>query len=90
MTLQGLITAYNSVAPVSTAEGVSRAIEWFYIVEVYTLENPEEVPNGNSVIFACEEYARNTQVKSTDYDTINNNLYHVRCMIDAIIQQTAT
>ena len=86
MTLNGLMTLYNAIAPVSTSAGVSSAIEWLYEVEVYAMEHREEVPNANSIIFACEDFANKTPVLSTDYTTLNNNLYHVRSMIYAVIQ----
>ena len=76
MTLNELMTAYNSIVPVSTGAGVSSAIEWLYEVEVYAMEHPEEVPNANSIIFACEDFANKTPVASTDYTTLNNNMYH--------------
>lgn len=89
MTISELITMYNNTVnpPVSTTEGVSQAIRWFNIVEVFALENPEEVPNGNTLIFACEESARNADINSTDYDKLNNDLVHVHAMLYAITQQ---
>lgn len=90
MTIAQLLLMYNNTVnpPVSTAEGVSNAIRWFNIVEVFALENPEEVPNGNTVIFACEESARNANIYETDYDKLNNDLVHVHAMLYAITQQT--
>lgn len=88
ITIQDLLTAYSGFAPVSTAEGVSNAISWFNIVEVYALMNGETTPNANTIIFACEESARNTEVMDTDYAKVNNYLYHIRCMLYAITQQT--
>lgn len=90
MTIAELLLMYSNTVnpPVSTAEGVSQAIRWFNIVEVFALENPEEVPNGNTVIFACEESARNTNIYSTDYDKLNNDLVHVHAMLYAITQQS--
>lgn len=89
MTISELITMYNNTVnpPVSTAEGISQAIRWFNIVEVFALENPEEVPNGNTLIFACEESARNADINSTNYDKLNNDLVHVHAMLYAITQQ---
>lgn len=89
MTIAQLLLMYNNTVnpPVSTAEGVSNAIRWFNIVEVFALENPEEVPNGNTVIFACEESARNANIYDTYYDKLNNDLVHVHAMLYAITQQ---
>lgn len=87
ITIQTLLNMYNSIAPVSTAEGVSNAINWFNTVEVFCLENPEDVPNGNTIIFYCEECARNTKVADTDYTKVNNYLFHVYSMLYAITQQ---
>ena len=90
MTLNGLMTLYNAIVPVNTSAGVSSAIEWLYEVEVYAMEHPEEVPNANSIIFACEDFANNTPVASTDYTTLNNKMFHVRSMIYAVIQNQPT
>ncbi len=89
MTIAQLLLMYQNTVnpPVSTAEGVSQAIRWFNIVEVFALENPEEVPNGNTVIFACEESARNADINATNYDRLNNDLVHVHAMLYAITQQ---
>ena len=89
MTIAELLLMYNNTVnpPVSTAEGVSQSIRWFNIVEVYALEHPEEVPNGNTVIFACEESARNADIHDTNYDKLNNDLVHVQAMLYAITQQ---
>lgn len=89
MTISQLLAMYNNTVnpPISTAEGVSQAIRWFNIVEVFALENPEEVPNGNTLIFACEESARNADINSTNYDKLNNDLIHVHAMLYAITQQ---
>lgn len=90
MTIAQLLLIYNNTVnpPVSTTEGVSLAIRWFNVVEVFALEHPEEVPNGNTVIFACEESARNADIYSTNYDSLNNDLVHVHAMLLAITQQT--
>lgn len=89
MTIAQLLLMYNNTVnpPVSTAEGVSKAITWFNIVEVFALETPEEVPNGNTIIFACEESARNADIINPDYDEVNNDLVHVHAMLYAITQQ---
>ena len=89
MTIAQLLLMYNNtvIPPVSTAEGVSQAIRWFNIVEVFALENPDEVPNGNTVIFACEESARNASIHDTNYDRLNDDLVHVHAMLYAITQQ---
>lgn len=89
MTIAQLLLMYNNTVnpPVSTAEGVSNAIRWFNIVEVFALEKPEEVPNGNTIIFACEESARNADVINPDYDEVNNDLVQVHAMLYAITQQ---
>lgn len=89
MTIAQLLLMYTNTVnpPVSTAEGVSQAIRWFNIVEVFALENPEEVPNGNTVIFACEEASRNADIHETNYDRLNNDLVHVHAMLYAITQQ---
>lgn len=89
MTIAQLLLMYTNTVnpPVSTAEGVSQAIRWFNIVEVFALENPEEVPNGNTVIFACEEASRNADIYETNYDRLNNDLVHVHAMLYAITQQ---
>lgn len=89
MTIAQLLLMYQNTVnpPISTAEGVAQAIRWFNIVEVYALENPEEVPNGNTVIFACEESARNVDIINPDYDKVNNDLVHVHAMLYAITQQ---
>lgn len=92
MTVAQLLLMYNNTVnpPVSTAEGVSQALRWFNIVEVFALEHPEEVPNGNTVIFACEESSRNIDVYGTDYNKVNNDLVHVHAMLYAITQQNNT
>lgn len=89
MTIASLLLIYNNTVhpPVSTAEGVSLAIEWFNVVEVFCLENKDTVPNADTIIFACEEASRNTEVMDTDYAKVNNYLYHIRCMLYAITQQ---
>lgn len=92
MTIAQLLLMYQNTVnpPVTTAEGVSQAIRWFNIVEVFALEHPEEVPNGNTVIFACEESARNADIHATNFDSLNNDLVHVHAMLYAITQQAST
>ena len=89
MTIAELLLMYTNTVnpPISTAEGVSQAIRWFNIVEVFALETPDEVPNGNTIIFACEESARNADIYETNYDQLNNDLVHVHAMLYAITQQ---
>lgn len=89
MTIAQLLLMYTNTVnpPVTNAEGVSQAIRWFNIVEVFALENPDEVPNGNTVIFACEEASRNADIYATNYDNLNNDLVHVHAMLYAITQQ---
>lgn len=89
ITIDTLLYMYQNTVhpPVATAEAVALAIDWFNIVEVYCIENPDQVPNGNSIIFYCDEYARNTKQGDTEYAKINNWLYHIRSMLYAITQQ---
>lgn len=89
MTIAELLLMYNNTVnpPVSTSEGVSNAIRWFNIVEVFALENPEEVPNRDTIIFACEESARRSSIYNTDYDKLNDDLVHIHAMLYAITQQ---
>ena len=89
MTINALLLIYNNTIhpPVSTPESVSLSIEWFNVVEVFCLENKDTVPNADTIIFTCEEASRNIEVMDTDYQKVNNYLYHVRCMLYAVIAQ---
>lgn len=85
MTLQALVNACP--APVSTDAGVTSAMEWFEIVNVFAIENTDNVlPNAMYVRNLSEVFAKNTILKSTDYDSINNNLMHLKVALDAVIQ----
>lgn len=90
MTLQALVNACP--APVSSAEGVSNAMKWFEIVSVFAIEHSNDptdtdyMPNAMYVRNLCEVNARNTILMSTDYNSINNNLMHVKVACDAVLQ----
>ena len=87
ITINDLITAYQSIVPVSTSAGVSSAIDWINIVEVYCLEPIDAVPNGHYIVFYCEDANKNIKLLDTDYAKINNYMYHIRSMLYAITQQ---
>lgn len=87
MTLQALVNACP--APVSTAAGVTSALEWFEIANVFAIESKEsDLPNRMYIRNLCEVFAKNTIVQSEDYATINNNLMHVKVALDAVIQNS--
>ena len=85
MTLQALISACP--APVSTDAGVSSAMEWIEIVNVFAIKNVDNVlPNAMYIRNLSEVFAKNTILKSTDYDSINNNLMHLKVALSAVLE----
>lgn len=85
MTLQELVN--SCPAPVSTAEGVTNAMEWFEIVSVFSITTDNQsMPNRLYVRNLCEVAAKNTILASEDYSKINNDLMHVKVAVDACIQ----
>lgn len=87
ITINDLLTSYGNIVPVSTSAGVSSAIDWINIVEVYCLEHIDAVPNGHYIVFYCEDANKNIKLLDTDYAKINNYMYHIRSMLYAITQQ---
>ena len=84
-----LLNMYNTTVnpPVSDATGVSNAINWLNIVQVFCLDNPEEVPNRDSIIIDCETYTKDIKVLDTDYAKVNNYVFQIRSKLYAITQQ---
>lgn len=84
-----LLNMYNNTVhpPISDATGVSNAIDWLNIVQVFCLEQPEAVPNRDSIIIDCETYTKDIKVLDTDYAKVNNYVYQIRSKLYAITQQ---
>lgn len=92
MTLASLVS--SCPAPVSTAEGVSRSIEWFEVASIFAINHSEKQSDPDSNYLAnamyvrnlCEVYTRNTELNTTDYTSLNNRLMHVKWALDATTQ----
>lgn len=83
MTIQTLIS--TCPAPVSTAEGVSTAIEWLYLVYVFCIESTDaNVPTRLTVADKASYYYTETVLMTTEYNTLNNRLMHIKFALDAI------
>ena len=83
MTIQTLIS--TCPVPVSTAEGVSRALEWLYLVYVFCMESTDtSVPTRLTVADKASYYYTETVLMTTEYNALNNRLMHIKLALDAI------
>ena len=83
MTIQTLIS--TCPAPVSTAEGVTNALEWFYLVYVFCMESTDaNVPTRLTVADKASFYYTETALATTEYNPLNNRLMHIKVALDAI------
>ena len=78
-------------APVSTAEGVTQGIYWFELTSAFCIVSSDsDVPNRLPMRNKCDAFSADTKVKTTDYDSLNNNLMHIKGMLQAVVELQST
>lgn len=83
VTISSLIS--TCPAPVSTSEGVSNSLIWFNLVHVFACKATDTVmPTRFRVADDSAMYADDTVLATTDYDTLNNRLMHIKFQLQAI------
>lgn len=84
ITVQTLLTRYQSIAPVSTAEGVSNAMTWIALTDAFALTvDNETLCNRDLCMSLCEMYFKLMDINSTDYSRVNDYLKHIRDLLQA-------
>lgn len=77
-------------APVSSSSTVSDALYWVDLVNVWSRVTTQELPNKEHIINMCNLGAPEIIILSTDYDTINNILMHIKSALNAVVNVEAT
>lgn len=84
ITIDTLLTRYQSIMPVSTAEGVSNAMTWIALTHDFSLTVDETtLANRDLCISLCEQYFKLMDINSDDYNTVNDNMKHIRDLLQA-------
>lgn len=84
ITVQTLLTRYQTIAPVSTAEGVSNAMTWIALAHAFALTvGNDDLCNRDLCISLCEMYFKLMDISSNDYARVNNYLKHIRDLLQA-------
>lgn len=74
-------------APVSDATGVTNGIYWFELVSAWCIVKTEaDVPNKTGMKNKCDAFSMDTKINTTDYANLNNNLMHIKGMLQALVE----
>ena len=76
-------------APISATsqKTVTDGIYWFELVSSWCVVKTElDVPNKIGMKNRCDAFSLDTKLNTTDYDSLNNNLMHIKGMLQSLIE----
>lgn len=74
-------------APISTVAGISDAILWLAECEVFAqVMEQSDLPNKTSIITYVNQIIQTFDINDTSYDRYNNQLLHVKFLLNAVTQ----
>ena len=74
-------------APISTVAGISDAMLWLSMCEVFAqVMEQSDLPNKTSIISYVNQVLPTFDINDTSYDRYNNQLLHVKFLLNAVTQ----
>ena len=82
-----LITSCPAPISATSQKTVTDGIYWFELVSAWCIVKTDaDVPNKTGMKNKCDAFSADTKLNTSDYDSLNNNLMHIKGMLQALIE----